>query len=183
MRGFGVFVLLLGCEPAPVRMEPTRACVTMLSCAAEAAPLSLPSLQEGYGRDGACWRDASSSANCDVACQSALKTFRQSAPDAAGCGCERHDDCYDPELRCVAARCVTGLGCVEWEMCHIDCADDACRAACREAASPHTEMLLVAIDRCRAEHCAKACARPESATCRQCVDSACTDERAACYAE
>lgn len=74
---------------APLRSS----CERYLSCAAIASPATLPTLLEGYGPNGTCFRDGED-AVCESACLRGLSQLRTSSV-APECGCDSDAECME----------------------------------------------------------------------------------------
>lgn len=87
-------------------------CPRYLACAAVAAPEALPSLQQGYGPSGTCWK--ADPTMCETACRAGLDSLRRTTgANKPECGCRDDGECTNasnPVCDLMSGRCAACSG-------------------------------------------------------------------------
>jgi hypothetical protein len=158
-------------------------CNRYLACAATTAPATLPSLQEGYGPGGTCFKNAAVSF-CDQACRKGLSQLRAAAQGAPACGCESDEECLEPgSSHCDAVTKLCGT-CDRSKECGLNSAclrsptkGTACGACTSGLPSPDTDACGVGITSgstglfsSAAPYCTMTAAGPKCIECLTSVD-------------
>jgi hypothetical protein len=167
-----------GCPTAQAAAEPLTNCVMQscgMSCQAGVNEACMTCIQTSCSDELAeCAADTCATPETEIDCTNGVDDDGDGLTD-----CDDVDDCSaDPVCN------GTALTCGEVITCAQSCADYSCIQACQEQGCPSAQTLSNDLLQCMMGSCGADCFNdPSGAACMTCVQTNCSSQMAACYAD